>query len=504
MMLPFARCVVVAGLASALALGLGALPAGAETTRIKILQVNDWDRFEEDDGRGGFARLWSVLEAERATEANVLFLHAGDAISPSLLSGFDEGAHMIALLNELPLQAFAMGNHEFDFGPEVAAARVAEATFPVVNSNVKTAAGDLFPGTVESLMLEVEGVTFGIYGLTTPATIQIASPGDTVFEPVLETALRMQAALREAGADIVVALTHTGWEEDMSLYRSRAADLILTGHDHDLRLMYNGQTVMVESGSQAERVTAIELAVERDDDGEVSWTPAFRVLDTAEFAPSESALALVQPLEDQLSAELDIDVGVTPVQLDTRRSTVRTQESNFGSLIADAIRNATDADVGFTNGGGIRGDRLYEAGHVLTRRDILSELPFGNTTVLVAISGEDLLAALENGVSQVEDGAGRFPQVSGLTFAFDGSKPAGSRVSDVVVRGVPLNPGATYRVATNDYMLGGGDGYDSLGNGQVIIDPAAATLMANTVANYITAMGGEVTLDDEARITRLD
>ncbi len=503
-MVAFTRCVAVAGLASVLALGLVGPPASAETARIKILQVNDWDRFEEDDGRGGFARLWSVLEAEGAGGPGVLFVHAGDAISPSLLSGFDEGAHMIALLNELPIAAFAMGNHEFDFGPEVAAARVAEATFPVVNSNVRTADGELFPGTVESLVVEVEGVSFGFYGLTTPDTIEIASPGDTVFEPILETALRMRDTLRKAGADIVVALTHTGWEEDMSLYRQRAADLILTGHDHDLRLIHDGRTVMVESGSQADRVTAIELTVERADDGRVSWSPAFRVLNTADYEPAEAALALLAPLEEQLSAELDVDVGVTPIELDTRRATVRTQESNFGSLIADAIRNATDADVGLTNGGGIRGDRLYEAGHVLTRRDILTELPFGNTTVLVAITGADLLAALENGVSQVADGAGRFPQVSGLSFAFDASKPAGSRVSDVQVRGVPLNEGAIYRVATNDYMLGGGDGYSTLGNGQVIIDAAAATLMANTVANYITAMGGEVTLDDAPRITRLD
>jgi 2',3'-cyclic-nucleotide 2'-phosphodiesterase (5'-nucleotidase family) len=503
-MLSFVRGAAVLGLASGLVIGLGALPALAETVHVKILQVNDWDRFEEDDGRGGFARLMAVLEAEGAGEPNVLFLHAGDAISPSLLSGFDQGEHMVALLNELPLEAFTMGNHEFDFGPEIAAARVAEAAFPVVNSNVKTAAGELFPGTVESLLLEVEGITFGLYGLTTPDTIEIASPGDTVFEPVLEAGQRMQAALREAGADIVVALVHTGWEEDLSLYRNRAADLILTGHDHDLRVMYNGRTVMVESYNQADFVTAIELTIDRAEDGAVSWSPAFRVLDTADFAPSEAGLALVQPLEEQLSAELDIDVGQTLVELDTRRSTVRSQESNFGSLIADAIRNATDADVGLTNGGGIRGDRLYDAGHVLTRRDILTELPFGNKTVLVAIRGADLLAALENGVSQVEDGAGRFPQVSGLTFSFDASKPAGERVSDVAVRGVPLNEGATYRVATNDYMLGGGDGYTTLGNGQVIIDSAAATLMASTVANYITAMGGEVTVENEGRITRLD
>jgi 5'-nucleotidase / UDP-sugar diphosphatase len=496
---------VASFLAGSAALPLAwASPAAAEPVEIKILTVNDWDRFAEDDGRGGFARLVSILDAEEATAPNVLFLHAGDAVSPSLLSGFDQGAHMIALLNELPLRAFALGNHEFDFGPEVAVERVAEATFPVVNSNVKTAAGELLPGTVETLLLEVEGFTFGFYGLTTPDTIEIASPGDTVFEPVLETGLAMQTALREAGADIVVALVHTGWEEDLSLFRNQAADIILTGHDHDLRVMYNGRTAMVESYAQAEYVTAIDLVVERDEDGAVSWSPAFRVLDSAAFDPAERGLALIQPLEAQLSAELDVDIGEALVELDTQRATVRNQESNFGSLIADAIRNATDADIGLTNGGGIRGDRLYAPGHVLTRRDVLSELPFGNTTVLVELSGADLLAALENGVSQVEEGAGRFPQVSGLSFTFDAAKPAGERVVEVMVGDQPLDPAATYRVATNDYMLGGGDGYASLGNGVVIIDAAAATLMANTVINYITAIGGGVDLEPEGRITRLD
>ncbi len=508
-MVSFVQSARALSLAALLACGLPALPVSAQTDEtapayITILQVNDWDRYADDDGRGGYAKLVSILQDEGVDDANVIFLHAGDAISPSLLSGFDQGAHMIELLNELPIEAFTMGNHEFDFGPEVAAERMAEATFPVVNSNVKTAAGELFPGTVESLLLEIEGVTFGIYGITTPDTIEIASPGDTVFEPVLETGLAMQEKLREAGAEIVVALVHTGFEDDMALYRGRAADLVLTGHDHDLRVMYDGRTAMVESGSQANYVTAIQLAVSRDEDGEVIWQPAFRVLDSADYAADEVALARLEPFESKLSAELDIDVGEALVTLDTQRATVRSQESNFGNLIADAMRSATGADVGLTNGGGIRGDRLYEAGHVLTRRDILTELPFGNTTVLVELSGADLLAALENGVSQVEDGAGRFPQVSGLTFAFDAAKPAGERVSDVTVGEAPLDPAATYTVATNDYMLGGGDGFTSLGNGKVIIDPAAATLMANTVANYITALGGEVAVEAEGRITRLD
>ncbi len=490
--------------ASCLAAGLFALPALAEPVSIKLLQVNDWDRYQDDDGRGGYARLASILAAEDAAADDTLFIHAGDAISPSLLSGFDQGAHMIALLNELPIDVFVMGNHEFDFGPEVAAERMAEAGFDVVNSNVRTAAGELFPDTMESKLVEVNGIKFGFYGLTTPDTIEIATTGDTRFEPVVETASLMQEKLREAGADLVVAVVHTGWGEDMELYRTRVADIILTGHDHDLRIMYDGRTAMVESGSQADFVTAIELTAERDEDGEVEWRPAFRAIDSAAFEPDAAALARLQPYEDKLSAELDIDIGETLVELDTQRATIRATESGFANLIADAIRNATGADIGLTNGGGIRGNRLYEAGHVLTRRDILSELPFGNTTVLVELKGSDLKAALENGVSQVEEGAGRFPHVSGLSFTYDASQPAGARVTEVLVGDAPLDLAATYSVATNDYMLSGGDGFASLGNGKVLIDGAAGTLMANTVMNYITAMGGKVDQGAEGRVTRLN
>ena len=146
-----------------------------------------------------------------------------------------------------------------------------------------------------------------------------------------------------------------------------------------------------------------------------------------------------------LDEELGVAVGTTTVELDSRRDIVRTTESNFGNLIADAIRAGVGADVAIANGGGIRGDRTYDAGTVLTRKDVLTELPFGNVTVLIELSGADLLAALENGVSQVEDKAGRFPQVSGMTYSYDGSKPSGGRIAEVKVGDAALDPGATYK-----------------------------------------------------------
>ena len=232
----------------------------------------------------------------------------------------------------------------------------------------------------------------------------------------------------------------------------------------------------------------------------VFMRPEWRLVSTAGIAPDPDVAALVKTYEDALDVELDVAVGTSGVELDSRRATVRTRESTMGNLIADAIRQGVGADIGLTNGGGIRGDRTYAAGTTLTRKDILAELPFGNVTVLIELTGAQLLEALENGVSRIEDTAGRFPQVSGLSFAFDAAQAPAQRVHDVKVGAQPLDPARIYRVATNDFIHAGGDGYTVLAEGRPIIDAAGATLMATMVMDYI-AERGTITPRIEGRIT---
>ena len=153
------------------------------------------------------------------------------------------------------------------------------------------------------------------------------------------------------------------------------------------------------------------------------------------------------------------------------------------------MREGVGAQVAITNGGGIRGDRTYDAGTTLTRKDILTELPFGNLVVLIELSGDDLLEALENGVSQVEDIAGRFPHLSGMSVTFDPAAAKGQRIVSAQVDGADLDPAKTYTVATNDYMAGGGDGYASLKAGKTLIDASGGTLMATMVMDFIAAKG---------------
>ncbi|MGL4438242.1 MAG: bifunctional metallophosphatase/5'-nucleotidase, partial [Bosea sp. (in: a-proteobacteria)] len=230
------------------------------------------------------------------------------------------------------------------------------------------------------------------------------------------------------------------------------------------------------------------------------WTPTFRVNDSRAVTPDPEMLTIVRRYEADLSKELDVDVAVLAAELDTRTASVRSGETAFGNLIADALREASGAEIAITNGGGIRANKQYPVGHKLTRRDILSELPFGNRNVLTEVTGKAVRAALENGVSQVEQRGGRFPQVSGLTVVYNPKAAAGSRIISIMVGGQPIVEDKIYRVATNDFMLRGGDGYTALTPAGGRDLDVQGKLMANDVMSHARKLG-TITSKIEGRIT---
>ena len=464
----------------------------AAPVELTIVHFNDLDRMEESGGQGGIARLAAVINAERARHDNVIVTFAGDAISPSLMSGFDKGAHMIELLNRLDLTAMAIGNHEYDFGPQVAMQRIAEANFPMLGANNIDSDGEIIDGAQDSIMVDVGPYQVGIFGLTTLGTAVKSSPGSVTFRPVEEVAAEQSAALRDAGAELVIALAHTDTSEDRALLEQGAVDLLLSGDDHQLRVDFSGDVLFAESGEQADWVTVIDLTldeVERRGSMRFTWSPAFRVINTARVTPDAELAAAAEFYLDQLSEELDVEIGTTDTELDSRRATIRGKEAAIANLITDAMLAATGADMALTNGGGIRANKIYAPGTTLTRRDILSELPFGNKTVVLQMTGRDIVAAIENGLSQIEDGAGRFPHVAGLAVRYDPGRPAGDRVLAVTRGGAALDLGATFTLATNDYMAGGGDGYGVLAGQARLVDANAGTLMATQVIEYIASQG---------------
>lgn len=458
----------------------------------KLLLVNDIYKMSGNKDRGGFAKLAAIARSERSANIPMLYAHAGDMYSPSLMSGFDQGAHTVELLNIVPPDIFVPGNHEFDFGKEVYLKRHSESKTPFYAANLRNDDGSPIAGHVDSKIVQLGPVKVGVFGVALASTPLMSQAKGFKFLDEMETVKAQSKQLREAGADIIVAVTHTDFRRDIEIQRSRLVDILLTGHDHDLRISYDGKTVMVESGEEGETVTAVDVycvVSEKDGKRSVAWRPAFRPIESAFWTPDPETQAIVKKYEAELSKELDVVIGSTSGELDSRSALVRSQETAIGNLFADAVRASTGADCAIINGGGIRANKQYPAGANLTRRDVLSELPFGNATIMVEITGKDIRDALENGVSQVDNRAGRFPQVSGLTFSYDPKAAVGSRVVSLDIGGKPVDPAAKYKVASNDFMFTGGDGYAALGRGTTLIGQTDGTLMANVVMAYVRRIG---------------
>src|SRR5439155_919312 len=169
--------------------------------------------------------------------------------------------------------------------------------------------------------------------------------------------------------------------------------------------------------------------------------------------------------------------------------TVRTGEATIGNLVADAMRASARADAALVNGGGIRGGKIYAAGATISRRDVMAELPFNNRVVVIDMAGAELRRGIENGIAQWPNAVGRFPQVSGLTIEADMKRPAGDRITTIKVGGEPLDPSKTYRIATNDFMARGGDGYTMFRDAPRLLPDDDSPLLANEVMTYLKSLG---------------
>jgi 5'-nucleotidase / UDP-sugar diphosphatase len=248
------------------ALGLMIVGAArAEPVTITLLHSNDVYEIAPKEGRGGLAELMTLLRRERAAAAHSITTFGGDLISPSVLSGLTRGSQMIDLYNRLGTDVAVLGNHEFDYGPEVLAERIAASAFPWLGTNVLGQDGKPALGTIATHMIERAGYRIGFFGLLAPETDVLSSPGAAItFAPLLASARAAVERLEADGADLIVALTHYDLADDRALARSVASiDVILGGHDHDPITFYEGGVLIAKAGYDAHYLAAIELVVDR-------------------------------------------------------------------------------------------------------------------------------------------------------------------------------------------------------------------------------------------------
>ncbi|MCR4264977.1 5'-nucleotidase C-terminal domain-containing protein [Nitratireductor sp. ZSWI3] len=479
-------------------LALSANAALADYT-LNILHINDWhSRIEpinkydstcapEDDAEGkcfgGAARLvTAVAEARKALDGqNVLFLNAGDNFQGSLFYTTYKGAVEAEFLNLMKTDAMVVGNHEFDDGEDGLATFLGEVEFPVLGSNVKAKeASKLGDRVKEYVILEVGGEKIALVGAVANDTAELSSPGEhvSIIEDVAGITEAVKAATAE-GANKVIALTHVGYPRDLAaIAKIPGVDVVVGGHTNTLlsntidgaegpypTMVDNpdGYKVPVVQAASYSKYLG-DLKVVFNDDGVVTEASGDVKLIDASVAQDEAVVARVKELGGPIEELKNKVVAETSAPIDGSRETCRAGECEMGNLVTDAMLERTsDQGVQFaiTNGGGLRAS--IDQGEV-TMGEVLAVLPFQNTLATFQIKGADVVASLESGVSQIEEGAGRFPQVAGLRYSFDPSvAPNEGRIKSVEVKDgddwKPIDEAATYTVATNNFMRNGGDGY---------------------------------------------
>ncbi|PAA63961.1 hypothetical protein BOX15_Mlig003231g1, partial [Macrostomum lignano] len=469
---------------------------------LTILHFNDVYNVEPGGEVGGAARFVTALRTYRHLSPLVLF--SGDVFSPSTISTVTKGSHLIDVLKACSIDAACFGNHDFDFGIDNLVQCCAETGFPWLLSNIIDAeTGEPLADAREFVCIQhaFSGLKVGIIGLVELEwvdTLSSIDADDIEFFDFCELGEELAKQLKEGpeACDLVLALTHMRWPNDRKLARAaRYIDVILGGHDHNYGIEFVNNRLILKSGTDFRQFTVVTLATPSRSTcttGQPSIPLEIR-LETVDvvgsrFAEDPTVAKAVAGHVTNLERSMQRELGSIDCPLECWFSHVRTQETNLGNLFTDIVLTALQADFVLVNSGSFRADCVLPAGP-FRLGDLHRVLPMLDPMVVLEIDAKGVLSVLENGVSQWPALEGRFPQVSGIKFRFDGSRPAGSRVdpSSVRIGGRKLRSDAVYRMATKQYLYTGRDGYDMLPNCRLLVDDEEGPIWSVAVQNYFLA-----------------
>ena len=514
--------------AGALAMTSGMAAADYSLT---VLHTNDFHaRFEpiskydsgcsvEDNTEGkcfgGSARLITALADARARSNNSILVDGGDQFQGTLFYTYYKGKLAAEMMNKMGYDGMTVGNHEFDDGPEVLRGFMDAVNFPVLMSNADVSGEPLLHGKLaKSSVIERGGEKIGLIGLTPQDTDELASPGaNVIFTDPVGAVQGEVDKLTAEGVNKIIVLSHSGYGVDQKVAAgTTGVDVIVGGHTNTLLSNTNeraegpyptmvGSTAIVSAYAYGKFLG--ELNVTFDDDGNITEAKGEPIIMDGAVAEDGATKARIAEAAAPLEEIRSKVVASTAEAIDGERGSCRAAECAMGNIIADAmLARVKDqgVQIAIQNGGGIRAS--IDAGEV-TMGEVLTVLPFQNTLSTFQVDGATIVAALENGVSQHEEGAGRFPQVAGIKFTFDVSKPAGERVSDVMVMEgeafMAIDPAKVYGVVSNNYVRNGGDGFKMFRDAQNAYDYGPD--LADVTAEYMAAMG-PVTPMLDGRITQ--
>lgn len=436
---------------------------------------------------GSYANLSTLVSLTRRLPEPTLFLFGGGSLAPSMLSSFDRGAHIIDILNNIEPDAMGVAKREFSYFEDELSLRAYEAAFPLILSNVTDPLTKReLEGTRQDIIINRNNIKVGI--LTVIASnsaeeyllrrLRINSPYNSIKNRA--------RSLRNRGAELIILMISDELPFINKLLRGSTVDLVLRNDAYYEQPLASDEMphphyIIVNTEATAAK---INIQWQAGKTNEATFDVTF--LPLIDYAEDPVIAQQVANYDNRISALLSEKITTLTTPMNTARTAIRTKENGFGNLVSDALREASHTDVALINGGAIRGERQYPIGHILTREDISSELPFRNHIRVLKISGEDLKSALENSVSRVEDATGRFPHVSGMQFKIQRSAAPGNRVKKLLINGAPVDAKRIYTLATSDYLAEGGDGFSSLKRGiEVPFSQQATPLIADIVISIL-------------------
>jgi 5'-nucleotidase / UDP-sugar diphosphatase len=469
---------------------------------VRFLSINDvYVADTMADGQGGLARV-ATVRRRLADQGPVLFVLAGDILSPSLLTKYYNGRQMVEALNSARLDYATFGNHEFELPVDTLNARIAESNFKWLSSNCTLADGTPFPKVLPWDTVRVSGHKVGLFGLTLlgPYRTQVrCTDPDSAAHLAIDTLAAM-------GSDLIVGITHQTLEDDRDLLgREPRLDLILGGHEHEAHdSVVSGRHVLkADANSRTAQFATVW-------GGKGQWRQAVGLVHIDNRLPEDSLVApVVRAWEDSLRQRLGPEriLGSTTVPIDARDVVGRAQESLLGDLVTDALRAGTHADVALLNAGALRLDDVITPGPVSSYQ-LESIFLFSDETRIVSfkLTGARLREILEHGVADGSLGQGGFLQVSGVAFTYDPTAPSGARIVGNLNHqsGGAILATETLDVAFPTYpACDGGDGYDvpeaKTGCDNRKSAPRAADLLGSYVSD---SLAGTITPPAGGRITK--
>ena len=402
---------------------------------------------------------------------------------------------MIPVLNECNVECAVFGNHDFDYGLENLISVTEKTKFPWLISNVldietsrPLAEGKIFH------ILEKYGKKLGIIGLVEEdwlATLSTIDNEDVTYLDFVAEGRKLAKYLKEKEkVDCVIALTHMRSPNDCRLAENvDEIDLILGGHDHDYEVKKVNGKFIIKSGTDFRTFSRIDLVFSGVNNNDIVIKVQEILVNASDFTEDEGLKEQLDKYSDVIEGKMDQVLGQFSCDLDGRFASIRTQETNLGNFVCDIMLASTHSDLAILNSGTLRSDRIHHKGD-FKLRDLVTIMPMMDPMIVLSATGEQIWKALENGVCQWPKLEGRFPQVSGMRFAFDPRKPPKQRIDPkhIKIGDEYLDLTQKYKLVTKGYLHQGKDGYTVLKDCEVLVDEEDCPELCTSIVNHFEAI----------------